>query len=209
MRNVIDTTIGVFDTAMKTLFKVNNSQRPYPGGNLSEPMLTTEEKKQSSSYMRVNHAGEIAAQALYQGQQITARSLQVKQAMQEAAQEEIDHLVWCEERLKELGEHTSYLAPLWFFGAFMIGMTAGLAGDQWSLGFLAETEKQVVAHLESHLNLVTSHDIKSLAIINQMREDEDKHANTAIQAGAAVLPKPIRRLMRLTAKVMTSVAYRI
>ncbi|NNM60504.1 MAG: 2-polyprenyl-3-methyl-6-methoxy-1,4-benzoquinone monooxygenase [Legionellales bacterium] len=208
MRNLIDTGIGVFDTAMKTLFKVNQAERLYPASHLSEPTLTTEEIKQSASYMRVNHAGEIAAQALYQGQQITARSEQVKHAMQEAALEEIDHLVWCEERLKELASHTSYLAPVWFFGAFMIGMTAGLAGDQWSLGFLAETEKQVVAHLEGHLHLIPKPDLKSIEVINKMREDEEKHANTAIHTGATSLPKPIRHLMRLTARVMTTVAYR-
>lgn len=206
-RNFIDTGIKVIDTSLKTLFKVNTATRPYPAANLTEPHLTQHEQKQAAGYMRVNHAGEIAAQALYQGQQVTARDLAIKQTMQVAGDEEIDHLVWCEQRLKELGSHTSYLAPLWFTGAFMIGTIAGIAGDKWSLGFLAETEKQVVEHLDGHLQGLPEHDSKSRAVVGQMREDERQHAETAINEGAAKLPKPIRQLMKLTAKIMTKTAY--
>lgn len=209
MRNLIDTGIGLLDAGLKTLTKLNQAKRPYPAEHLTEPNLSIEEKKAATAYMRVNHAGEIAAQALYQGQQLTARSSEVKHAMQEAAHEEIDHLVWCEARLRELGGHTSYLAPVWFTGAFMIGALAGLAGDKWSLGFLAETEKQVVLHLEGHLRELPLHDTKSIAVIRQMREDEQRHANTAIESGASHLPKPIRKLMRFTAKIMTKTAYRV
>lgn len=205
----IDNAINVLDTGLKTLFKVNQAQRPYPATNLAESVLSETEKKQAASYMRVNHAGEIAAQALYEGQQLTARDATVKNTMQTAAIEEIDHLVWCEQRIQELGSHTSYLAPLWFKGAFTIGVIAGLAGDKWSLGFLAETERQVVNHLDSHLQALPAQDIKSRSVIEQMREDEEKHADTAMRLGAANLPKPLRQFMRLTAKIMTKTAYYI
>ena len=203
----IDKAINLVDNGLKTLFQVNQAQRPYPAEYLTEPTLSATEQKQAAGYMRVNHAGEIAAQALYEGQQLTARDVAVKNTMQSAAIEEIDHLVWCEARLKELGSHTSYLAPLWFAGAFSIGVIAGLAGDKWSLGFLAETEQQVVKHLDSHLEGLPMQDSKSRAVIMQMRADESQHADTALNSGATALPKPLKKLMRLTAKIMTKTAY--
>lgn len=157
--------------------------------------------------MRVNHSGEVCAQALYQGQAITAKLTTIRDKMEQAAVEENDHLAWTEERIRQLGSHTSYLNPLWFSGSFLIGAVAGMAGDRWSLGFVAETERQVVAHLNGHLARLPALDHKSRAILLQMREDEGRHATTAVESGAATLPKPIRAMMRWTARVMTRTAY--
>ena len=157
--------------------------------------------------MRVNHAGEVSAQALYKAQAITARENKVQEAMERSAEEEIDHLVWCQERLHELGGHTSYLGPLWFFGSFTIGSLAGLIGDKWNLGFVVETENQVVVHLDAHLQKIAECDLRSRAILKQMREDEAHHASVALHSGAAVLPEPVKKLMRLCSKVMTKTAY--
>jgi ubiquinone biosynthesis monooxygenase Coq7 len=157
--------------------------------------------------MRVNHAGEVSAQALYQGQGLTARDPAVREAMAEAADEEVDHLAWCEERLDELRSHTSYLNPFWYLGSFSIGACAGLCGDRWSLGFVAETERQVVRHLESHLQQLPAADERSRRILAQMQEDEARHATTALEAGGAELPRPIRSLMQLCSRVMTTTAY--
>lgn len=157
--------------------------------------------------MRVNHAGEVAAQGLYQGQALTAKLNNIREKMQHAADEEIDHLVWCQQRLQELDSHTSYLHPLWYLGSFTIGAVAGLAGDKWSLGFVAETENQVSEHLASHQRKLPNDDLKSKAIITQMREDEIQHAKMAVSAGAADLPRGIKWLMTITAKVMTATAY--
>ena len=159
--------------------------------------------------MRVNHSGEVCAQALYQAQAITARSDVVRQTMQTAANEENDHLSWCEERLDQLGSHKSYLNPVWYCGSFMIGTLFGFIGDRWNLGFLAETERQVVKHLESHLEKLPVDDYKSRAIVEQMRNDEAHHATRAVQAGAEELPRLVKRMMALTAKVMTTTAARI
>ena len=157
--------------------------------------------------MRVNHVGEICAQALYQGQAATAKADSVRQKMQRSAQEENDHLAWTQARVQELMTHTSYLNPVWYVGSLAIGAAAGLAGDRWSLGFLAETERQVVEHLNGHLARLPANDQKSRAIVEQMREDEGRHATVAIEAGAAELPLPVRKLMRLASKFMTSTAY--
>lgn len=159
--------------------------------------------------MRVNHAGEIAAQGLYQGQAATARLEQVRESMERAAQEENDHLAWCEERLAELGSRPSVLNPLWYAGAFAIGATAGLVGDRWSLGFVAETERQVVRHLEDHIGRLPEGDSRSRAILEQMKTDEQHHGAVAEQAGGAKLPLPVRKLMGLVSKVMTGGAYRL
>ena len=159
--------------------------------------------------MRVNHAGEIAAQALYQGHAIVARDPNIEQQMQHAANEEFDHLAWCEQRLTELNSKPSVLSPIWYSGAFAIGAASGILGDKWSLGFIAETEKQVCAHLDSHLERLPDNDGKSRAIVKKMRDEEEEHGENAIQAGAAELPAPLQRLMRLTAKVMTNTAYRV
>jgi len=153
------------------------------------------------------NAGEIAAQALYQGHAAVARDKATEHQMKQAANEEFDHLAWCEERLHELGHETSRLAPLWYAGAFAIGAASGVLGDRWSLGFIAETEKQVCSHLESHLDRLPKNDARSRAIVRQMRDEEAQHGENAIRAGAAELPRPVVRLMRVTAKVMTNTAY--
>lgn len=159
--------------------------------------------------MRVNHAGEIAAQALYHGQSLTARDPRLRVRLKQASIEESDHLAWCRQRLEELGTHTSYLDPAWYLGALAIGISAGVLGDRWNLGFLAETEHQVVRHLEGHLKRLPSGDEKSRRIIRQMREDELGHAMLAEELGAARLPEPVRKAMRLSARVMTTIAQRI
>jgi ubiquinone biosynthesis monooxygenase Coq7 len=159
--------------------------------------------------MRVNHAGEVAAQALYQGHATVARDPAIEDQMHRAAEEEFDHLAWCEQRLRELGEKPSLLSPVWYSGAFLIGAASGVLGDKWSLGFIAETEKQVCAHLDSHLDKLPDEDARSRAIVTQMRDEEEEHGENAKNAGAAELPEPVRELMKLTARVMTSTAYRV
>ena len=159
--------------------------------------------------MRVNHAGEIAAQALYQGHATVARDKTIEQQMQRAADEEFDHLAWCEQRLDELGESPSKLAPFWYAGAFAIGAASGILGDKWSLGFIAETERQVCAHLDSHLDGLPDEDVRSRAIVKTMRDEEQEHGENAVSAGAAELPEPVKKLMQLTAKLMTTTAYRV
>jgi ubiquinone biosynthesis monooxygenase Coq7 len=157
--------------------------------------------------MRINHSGEVAAQALYQGQALTARLPGVRDKMERAAEEENDHLVWCERRINELGSHKSYLNPFWYAGSFAIGALAGAAGDKWSLGFVAETERQVVRHLDEHLSRLPEHDQRSRAVLEQMKEDEGHHATVALEAGGAELPEPVKKLMSLTSRVMTRTAY--
>jgi ubiquinone biosynthesis monooxygenase Coq7 len=159
--------------------------------------------------MRINHVGEVCAQALYQGQATTARLDTVRDKMERAAQEENDHLAWCEQRLEELDSHKSYMNPLWYAGSFAIGAAAGMAGDKWSLGFVVETERQVVRHLEKHLGRLPAQDEKSRAILEQMKVDEAHHATTALQAGGAELPAPIKTAMRISSKLMTTLAYKI
>ena len=156
--------------------------------------------------MRVNHSGEVCAQALYRAQALTARDARVRERMRGAAEEENDHLAWCEQRLDELGARPSLLNPLWRLGAFTIGAAAGVAGDKWNLGFVAETERQVVAHLESHLRKLPENDARSREVVARMRDDESRHAESAVEAGAAELPRPVRRAMRLAARVMTTTA---
>jgi len=157
--------------------------------------------------MRINHAGEVAAQGLYQGQALTAKLDNVRQQMQLAAQEEVDHLAWCKSRINELGTHTSYLDPVWYLGSVAIGAAAGIAGDKWSLGFVNETEKQVVQHLEGHIKQIPEHDTKSHAILEKMKTDEQHHATTALRAGATELPGPIKMVMKLVSKIMTKSSY--
>jgi len=158
--------------------------------------------------MRVNHAGEVAAQALYEGQAATARLDHVRASMQQAADEEVDHLAWCRDRLSELDSRPSMLNPVWYAGSWMIGAAAGLAGDRWSLGFVAETERQVIDHLDEHLSRLPLQDSRSRAILEQMKIDETHHGTAAMEAGAATLPAPIRATMALTSKIMTTLAYR-
>ena len=159
--------------------------------------------------MRVNHAGEIAAQGLYHGHAVVARNAGIESKMRQAAAEEFDHLAWCEKRINELGESPSRLSPVWYAGAFAIGAASGALGDRWSLGFIAETERQVVDHLDSHLEGLPASDARSRRIVATMRDEEEEHGRAAVESGAAELPKAVKRLMKLTARVMTSTAYRL
>jgi 3-demethoxyubiquinol 3-hydroxylase len=181
--------------------------RAYPAQADVQSILTEAQRQHSAALMRINHAGEVCAQALYHGQSLASRHDNTKKKMQQAAIEEGDHLAWCRRRLLELGSHTSYLNPIWYVGSFTIGLSAGLINDQWSLGFLAETEKQVVDHLEHHLKEISSQDPQSACILKQMQWDEAKHRNAAIDAGAATLPFYVKNLMRLASKIMVKIAY--
>ena len=179
------------------------SRRPSPAGELPDVPMRRSETRHSAALMRVNHAGEVAAQALYTGHAVTAKDAAVRESMLQAAADESDHLYWCESRVRELGSHVSYLTPVWYFGSFAIGALAGSSGEKWNLGFVMETERQVVEHLDRHLALLPEHDRKSRTILQQMRADELQHASTAQAAGAAELPRPLRFIMRCCAKVMT------
>jgi ubiquinone biosynthesis monooxygenase Coq7 len=206
----LDRLIVVVDDALR----ISNGDaavaaRPSPAEGLPDIELDEPSRQHVAGLMRINHAGEVCAQALYAGQAATARSQDVRDEMEEAAREEIDHLVWCEQRLAELDSQPSLLGPLWYAGSFAIGAAAGLAGDGWSLGFVRETENQVEAHLQEHLGQLPADDQRSNAILQQMKEDEARHAQMAEQAGALALPGAIRQAMRVTAQVMKTVAYRI
>lgn len=204
----LDTLIVHLDRGVRTVFgRVPASGRTRPGRSAPEHDAAEAERRVSVGLMRVNHSGEVAAQALYHAQAITARDSRVRERMGEAAAEENDHLAWCASRLEELGGHTSYLNPVWYLGSFALGAVAGWAGDRLSLGFVAETERQVVAHLEAHAARLPQGDVRSHSIIEQMKEDESRHATVAVESGAAALPELIKRLMHLSAKVMTTTAY--
>lgn len=206
----LDHLIVNFDQALRTLAgRPLASGRPNPADDREEGDLDASEKAESMRLMRVNHAGEVAAQALYQGQALTARLETVRERMEHAATEENDHLVWCEQRVNELGGHVSYLNPLWYLGSFAIGAAAGAVGDKWSLGFVAETEKQVIKHLDGHLGRIAADDQKSRAVIEQMKIDEAHHGAEARRAGGAELPGPVRQLMKFTSRIMTGLAYRV
>ena len=198
------------DTGLRTVFgRPRVTERPNPAEDVTETDLTAAEKDLAGRLMRINHAGEVAAQGLYEGQSLTARLPEVRDKMERAAMEENDHLAWCESRINELGSHKSFLNPLWYGGSLAIGAIAGLAGDKWSLGFVTETERQVVRHLDSHLAQLNEKDQKSRAILEQMKEDEGHHATTALHAGGAELPTPIKKIMTLTSKIMTRATYRL
>lgn len=184
-------------------------QRANPAGELPAVELNEDQRRHVAGLMRVNHAGEVCAQALYAGQALTARNPQVQTAMQQAAAEELDHLDWCAQRLRELNDRPSRLGVLWYSGSMLMGVTAGLLGDRWNLGFLRETECQVEAHLASHLQRLPADDQRSRAIVEQMKTDEADHAAMAEQAGGAELPPPVPRLMALTADMMKALAYRL
>jgi len=206
--SLLDRVLIQADQKIQYLFGQPHAiSRPNPADEYAERPLSEKQREKSGALMRVNHTGEVCAQALYEGQALTARNHQIKYSMQKAAQEEVDHLAWCSERLNELDSHVSYLNPLWYAGSFSIGLAAGLLGDPWSLGFLAETERQVAAHIENHLKQLPVNDQKSHAILKQMKIDESEHATMAVQSGAIELPKPVKRLMRLMSKVMTKTAY--
>ncbi len=206
----VDQMIGNIDNAMRTIFgKPIITERPDPAADIEEGQLNEQERKLSAALMRVNHAGEVSAQGLYSGQALTARLPDVREKMERAALEENDHLDWCERRVTALGEGVSILSPFWYFGSFGIGAIAGIAGDKWSLGFVAETEYQVIRHLDEHLEQLPVNDKKSRAVVEQMKEDEAHHATVAIQHGGAELPAPIKKMMGLTSKIMTGLAHKI
>ena len=208
--SLIDRFIMEFDTALRSVVGGANAQRSTPGANLGvNSGLNALERKHAAGLMRVNHVGEVCAQALYQSQKLVARNPEIQGMLDHSGQEEMDHLAWCETRLQELGSHTSYLNPLWYAGSFAIGLAAGLAGDKWSLGFVAETEKQVENHLESHLEKLPKDDQRSRAIVDQMRIDEIAHGQAAKNAGGVDLPEPIQKIMQVMSKVMTATAYKI
>jgi len=207
----IDQLFSSLDHGLRSTFIKPVAQRASPASNHTQDPIAerTDLQQSSAALMRVNHVGEVCAQALYQGQALTSRSVEVRKKMQRAADEEIDHLNWCFQRIEQLDSHTSYLNPIWYIGSLALGIGAGLAGDKWSLGFLAETEKQVVEHLESHLERLPEEDTISRAVVSQMAEDEAKHAQMALDSGAAELPQTIKNLMRASAKIMTSLSERI
>jgi ubiquinone biosynthesis monooxygenase Coq7 len=208
--STLDNLIMRLDKAVSPVFgEAARAGRENPAHAAPPDSLVPAERRHAAGLMRVDHAGEVSAQALYQGQGLTARDPVVREKMQQSADEEIDHLVWCRERLQELDSRTSYLDPLWYVGSFTLGALAGLCGDAWSLGFVAETERQVVQHLDSHLHRLPAGDDRSRRILVQMREDEQHHGTVALEAGARELPSPVRRLMRLCSRVMTTTAYYI
>ena len=206
--DLIDRLIAPLDQALRTLSGNQHSNRPYPPQDIADTVAESE-RRRVAALMRVNHAGEVAAQALYQGQALVARNEHTRAAMLDAGREEADHLAWCTQRLHELGGRTSRLDPLWYAGSFAIGALAGLAGDRVSRGFVAETEHQVVAHLEGHLRQLPGNDARTEAILHQMSEDEERHGRNAKLAGGSEMPSYVRRAMRLVARVMTTLAYRI
>lgn len=208
-RALADRLIGALDAGLRTVFAPARAARPSPAAAQPPAALDAAEKHEAAALMRVNHVGEICAQALYQSQALFSRSEAQRRHFEQAAQEELDHLAWTAERIAELGGHTSHLAPLWWAGAFAWGSLAGLAGDRWSLGFVVETERQVEAHLASHLGRLPAGDAPSQAIVEQMKREEAEHADAALAAGGRALPAPIPELMRAAAKVMTTVAHRI
>ena len=203
-----DELIIGFDRALRTLAGTASSQRPNPAADLPEETLTPEERRHAGGLMRVNHTGEVCAQALYQAQALTARDPELRRRFALAAREEEEHLAWTQERLAELGDRTSYANPLWYAGSFAVGLIAGIGGDRANLGFVVETERQVEEHLTDHMDRLPQADARSRAIVAAMRDDEARHGATARDAGASELPLPIRALMRATAKLMTLTAYR-
>ena len=219
-QNPIDRLIGEFDTALRAIAGGANYSRPVPksfiekGINEEQALtsdldLSPQERAHAAGLMRVNHVGEVCAQALYQSQKLLAKTPETRALLDQSAKEEMDHMAWCEERLKELDSRPSLLNPIWYAGAFGIGLLAGLAGDRWSLGFVAETEKQVERHLDDHLEKLPETDLRSRAIVEQMRIDEIEHGASAMTAGGQELPRPIQSLMAGISKIMTTTAYKI
>jgi ubiquinone biosynthesis monooxygenase Coq7 len=209
-KKMIDQLLVAADNTLKTLSGASHAARPSPAQD-SAPAdaLTDEERRHAGGLMRVNHVGEVCAQALYQAQALTTRDPALKHHFETAAREETDHLAWTQQRLRELGAQPSILNPLWYVGAFGIGLVAGRIGDAVSLGFVVETERQVEQHLESHLSQLPASDTRSQAVVRQMKDDEARHAASAREAGAVELPLPVRWAMRAAAKVMTTTAYRL
>ncbi len=208
--SLLDRLIIELEHGLRTCHvKPPTGSRPYPAANKTPDELNETEQHHVAGLMRINNAGEVAAQGLYRGQSITARNANTRQEMLEAAEQENEHLNWCQTRLQELDASTSKLDPFWYWGSFAIGFSAGAMGDKWSLGFVEETEKQVTEHLQDHLNRLPQQDKRSQEILDQMKQDEMQHAVNAHNAGAAELPSPIKLLMTLTSKIMTASAYRL
>lgn len=206
--NRLDEIITTFDLGLRTVFASPHAGRPYPA-TAAEADMSETERAQAAALMRVNHVGEVCAQALYAGQALTAKNEQVRVELEQAAREETDHLAWCEQRINELGGRKSLLNPLWFGGAFGLGVVAGVLGDKWNLGFLAETERQVEAHLDGHLQQLPEADARSRAVVEQMKADEARHAQTAVDHGGVPLPPPVKWAMGLAANVMRKTASRV
>jgi ubiquinone biosynthesis monooxygenase Coq7 len=206
---MIDHLIIEFDKALRTIFAPAPTTRPVPGADLPEADLDDAESSHAAALMRIDHVGEVCAQALYQGQALTCRDPAIREALQQAAWEETEHLNWTERRIAELGGRKSLLNPLWYGGSLAIGIIAGKLGDDWNLGFLAETERQVEAHLDGHLTTLPAADQRSRAIVDQMKSDEIRHAETAIGLGARELPLPARLAMKAMSRIMTSTAYHL
>ena len=206
---MIDQIIFGVDKALRTLFVKTRTERPMPGIDLAEADMSPEERAHAGALMRVNHVGEICAQALYQGQAMTCGNKDLRKALEVAANEETEHLAWTERRMAELGAAQSVLNPLWYLGALSMGALAGKLGDGWNLGFLAETERQVESHLASHLDSLPARDGRSRMIVEQMKIDERKHADMADELGARPLPGVVKTAMRCAARVMTGTAYRL
>lgn len=206
---LLDRLLIAVDQAARTVLADSHASRPYPADGIPESVHEPADRRHAAALMRINHAGEVAAQALYQGQAFVATSSATRESLMEAAREETDHLAWCAQRVRELDGRLSVLGPLWYAGSFAIGALAGLAGDKTSLGFVAETERQVVEHLEGHLQQLSAKDARTRAIIEQMSADEERHGHNALIAGGKELPSFARVLMKLTARVMTRTAYRL
>lgn len=209
MSSSVDRAILEFDRALRSIAGVQTAQRPSPAAGVAEGALDAATREDSAALMRVNHVGEVCAQALYQGQALTARNDHTRASLEQAAREEADHLAWSAERIRELGGRPSLLNPLWYAGSLALGIGAGLLGDRWNLAFLAETERQVEEHLGGHLRRLAPQDARTRAVVDAMRADEARHRDTAIALGAAELPAPAKLAMRAMAKAMTAVASRL
>src|SRR5690348_11035454 len=205
----IDRVIVELDRALRAVAGVAHAGRPSPGARHPESEMPPAVRSHAAALMRVNHVGEVCAQALYQGQALTARNPRIKSALQQAAREEQDHLAWSAERIRELGGRPSMLNPLWYAGSFSIGALAGFLGDRWNLAFLAETERQVEDHLTGHLDALPANDERTRAVVAAMRADEAKHGSTARGLGGEELPAPVKAAMRFASKIMTTIAYRV
>jgi 3-demethoxyubiquinol 3-hydroxylase len=202
-----DRFIVEFDKALRSVFAAARSRRPAPDAGLPEGDLSAAERQHATALMRIDHCGEICAQALYQGQSLTSGDPTIRAALQQAADEETEHLAWTEQRITALGGRKSLLNPLWYGGALALGCVAGWCGERWNLGFLAETERQVEAHLDGHITQLPARDEKSRKVLAQMRDDEVRHAQTAERLGGAELPTAVKCLMKVSARLMTGTAY--
>lgn len=207
---MIDRLITELDRGLKILSIKQTSRRPRPDLNITETdSLSAKNKKINAKYMRINHTGEICAQALYRGQLFFNKNNEIKEELEKAAEEEIDHLVWCDKRINELGGKKSKLNPIFYSGSFLLGAFTSIVDERYNLGFLAETEKQVTKHLSNHLNQIDKSDIKTIKIIEAMRDDEEEHANSALKMGAKNLPHPLKKIMGYASKVMTKTTFYI